>query len=228
MDTALLAYSGISIKMLVDLNLGAELLTMFMVDYEPGGGAKSMTTRSEAYFFLEGQIEAEIEGEKTSFRKRGRVVCGVGVLHGFFNTSSERWLDRESSPNHPAGTPTAGRRPGSNSVPSSGGTARRDNRLRVNGATVMIGGTSGIGLELARECTRLGQEVVISAGAPNGLSIARQTSGAGPRIGVDLYETQAIAGALAPIGHVGTSSSWPSSVTATTSPNMTNRQHCGW
>ncbi len=36
MDTALLAYSGISVKMMVDRGLGAELLVMFMVDYEPG------------------------------------------------------------------------------------------------------------------------------------------------------------------------------------------------
>ena len=40
MDSALLAYSGISVKMLVDSNMGAELLTMFMVDYEPGGAAQ--------------------------------------------------------------------------------------------------------------------------------------------------------------------------------------------
>ncbi|MGH3202245.1 MAG: cupin domain-containing protein, partial [Streptosporangiaceae bacterium] len=39
MDTALLAYSGISVKMMVDAGLGAELCTMFMVDYEPGGAA---------------------------------------------------------------------------------------------------------------------------------------------------------------------------------------------
>jgi hypothetical protein len=41
MDTALLAYSGISVKMMVDRGLGAELLVMFMVDYEPGGAAQA-------------------------------------------------------------------------------------------------------------------------------------------------------------------------------------------
>ncbi len=41
MDTALIVYSGISVKMLVDRNFGADLLTMFTVDYEPGGSAQA-------------------------------------------------------------------------------------------------------------------------------------------------------------------------------------------
>ena len=41
MDTALLAYSGIPAKMMVDRGLGAELLVMLMVDYEPGGAAQA-------------------------------------------------------------------------------------------------------------------------------------------------------------------------------------------
>ena len=54
MDTALLAYSGISVKMMVDRGLGAELLVMFMVDYEPGGAAQAHDHPfEEAYFFLE-------------------------------------------------------------------------------------------------------------------------------------------------------------------------------
>jgi hypothetical protein len=37
MSTALLAYSGIALKMLVDQRLDAQLHTMFMVEYQPGG-----------------------------------------------------------------------------------------------------------------------------------------------------------------------------------------------
>ena len=37
MRTALLVYSGITVKMMVDADLGAQLLTMFMVQYEPRG-----------------------------------------------------------------------------------------------------------------------------------------------------------------------------------------------
>ena len=40
MATALLAYSGIALKMLVDTRLGAVLHQMFMVEYEPGGAAQ--------------------------------------------------------------------------------------------------------------------------------------------------------------------------------------------
>ena len=39
MDIALLVYSGISVKMLVDRVFGADLLTVFTVDYEIGGAA---------------------------------------------------------------------------------------------------------------------------------------------------------------------------------------------
>ena len=39
MATALLVYSGIALKMLVDQRLDAALHTMFMVEYEPGGNA---------------------------------------------------------------------------------------------------------------------------------------------------------------------------------------------
>ena len=39
MRTALLVYSGITVKMMVDCDLGAQLTTMFMVQYEPDGVA---------------------------------------------------------------------------------------------------------------------------------------------------------------------------------------------
>ena len=39
MRTALLVYSGITVKMMVDSDLGAALATMFMVQYEQGGFA---------------------------------------------------------------------------------------------------------------------------------------------------------------------------------------------
>ena len=43
MRTALLVYSGITVKMMVDSDLGAQLQTMFMVQYEPGGPAPTTT-----------------------------------------------------------------------------------------------------------------------------------------------------------------------------------------
>ncbi|MDA8297074.1 MAG: cupin domain-containing protein [Actinomycetota bacterium] len=99
MDSALLAYSGISVKMMVDATLGADLLTMFTVDYEPGGAAQVHDHPfEEAYFFLEGEIEAEIEGAAQRFRAGEVLFCGVGVDHGFFNSGSGRvrWVETQA------------------------------------------------------------------------------------------------------------------------------------
>lgn len=98
MDSALLAYSGISVKMMVDAGLGAELCTMFMVDYEPGGAAQVHDHPfEEAYVFLQGEIEGEIDGEVRTFRAGEVLFCGVGALHGFFNTGTGhvRWIETQ-------------------------------------------------------------------------------------------------------------------------------------
>ena len=104
MDTALLAYSGISVKMLVDRAFGADLLTMFTVDYEAGGAAQPHDHPfEEAYVFLAGEIEAEIDGEPHTFRAGDVVFAGVGCVHGFYNTGSGRvrWLETQA-PQPPA------------------------------------------------------------------------------------------------------------------------------
>jgi mannose-6-phosphate isomerase-like protein (cupin superfamily) len=104
MDTALLAYSGISVKMLVDRNFGAELLTMFTVDYEPLGAAQVHDHPfEEAYFFLAGEIEGVIDGRSYTIRAGDVVFAGVGVTHGFFNTGEGRvrWIETQA-PQPPA------------------------------------------------------------------------------------------------------------------------------
>jgi quercetin dioxygenase-like cupin family protein len=104
MDTALLAYSGISVKMMVDKSLGAHLLTMFMVDYEPGGAAQVHDhPYEEAYFFLEGEIEAELDGQPYTLRAGDVVWAGVGSTHGFFNSGAGRvrWVETQA-PQPPA------------------------------------------------------------------------------------------------------------------------------
>jgi quercetin dioxygenase-like cupin family protein len=98
-DTALVVYSGISVKMLVDRVFGSELLTMFTVDYEPGGSAQVHDHPfEEAYFFLDGEIEAELEGETRTIRAGDVVFAGVGATHGFFNTGSGRvrWIETQA------------------------------------------------------------------------------------------------------------------------------------
>jgi quercetin dioxygenase-like cupin family protein len=99
MDTALLAYSGISVKMMVDRGLGAELLVMFMVDYEPGGAAQAHDHPfEEAYFFLEGEIDAELDGIAYRLRAGDILFAGVGSTHGFYNTGRGRvrWIETQA------------------------------------------------------------------------------------------------------------------------------------
>jgi quercetin dioxygenase-like cupin family protein len=99
MDTALLAYSGISVKMMVDRGLGAELLVMFMVDYEPGGAAQAHDHPfEEAYFFLDGEIEAELDGIAYKLRAGDVLFAGVGSTHGFYNTGRGRvrWIETQA------------------------------------------------------------------------------------------------------------------------------------
>jgi quercetin dioxygenase-like cupin family protein len=104
MDTALLAYSGISVKMLIDRGLGADLLTMFTVDYEVGGAAQAHDHPfEEAYFFLEGEIEAELDGKPYRLRAGDVVFAGVGSVHGFWNAGPDRvrWIETQA-PQPPA------------------------------------------------------------------------------------------------------------------------------
>ena len=104
MDTALLAYSGISVKMLVDRGFGADLLSMFTVDYEVGGAAQAHDHPfEETYFFLAGEVEAELDGRPYTLRAGDVVFAGVGSVHGFWNTGSERvrWIETQA-PQPPA------------------------------------------------------------------------------------------------------------------------------
>lgn len=104
MDTAILAYSGISVRMLVDRNLGADHVTMFTVDYEVGGAAQAHDHPfEEAYVFLAGQIEAELDGQHYTFGPGDVVFAPVGSVHGFYNTGTERvrWIETQA-PQPPA------------------------------------------------------------------------------------------------------------------------------
>lgn len=99
MDTALLAYSGISVKMLIDRAFGADLVTMFTVDYEVGGAAQAHDHPfEEAYVFLAGEIEAELDGRRYTLRAGDVVFAGVGSVHGFWNVGNERvrWIETQA------------------------------------------------------------------------------------------------------------------------------------
>ncbi len=104
MDTALLAYSGISVKMLVDRTLGADLLTMFTVDYEVGGAAQSHAHPfEETYFYLAGECQAELDGRPYTLRAGDVIFAGVDSVHGFWNDGPGRvrWIETQA-PQPPA------------------------------------------------------------------------------------------------------------------------------
>jgi quercetin dioxygenase-like cupin family protein len=104
MATALLAYSGIAVKMLVDQRLDAQLHTMFMVEYQPGGVAhKHDHPFEEAYVILDGEVDAEADEERYVLKPGDTLWTGVGCIHAFYNNSGDRvrWLETQA-PQPPA------------------------------------------------------------------------------------------------------------------------------
>jgi quercetin dioxygenase-like cupin family protein len=98
MRTALLVYSGISVKMMVDSDLGANLSTMFMVQYEPGGFAGPHDhPLEETYLILEGEVDAEFDGATYRLGPGDVAWAGVGCVHGFRSTGARvRWLETQA------------------------------------------------------------------------------------------------------------------------------------
>jgi quercetin dioxygenase-like cupin family protein len=104
MRTALLVYSGITVKMMVDSDLGAQLQTMFMVQYEPGGVAGTHDhPLEETYLVLEGEVDASFDGDVHRLRPGDVAWAGVGCVHGFSNPADRpvRWLETQA-PQPPA------------------------------------------------------------------------------------------------------------------------------
>jgi quercetin dioxygenase-like cupin family protein len=99
MRTALLVYSGISVKMMVDSDLGAFLSTMFMVQYVPGGFAGAHDHPfEEAYLILEGTTDAVFDGVPYRLEVGDIAFAGVGSTHEFSNPGDGpvRWLETQA------------------------------------------------------------------------------------------------------------------------------------
>jgi len=103
MRTALLVYSGISLKMMVDSDLGAVLHTMFMVQYEPDGVAGPHDhPLEEAYLILEGEVDATFDGEEYRLQPGDIAWAGAGCVHSFRATGAPvRWVETQA-PQMPA------------------------------------------------------------------------------------------------------------------------------
>jgi mannose-6-phosphate isomerase-like protein (cupin superfamily) len=99
MRTALLVYSGITVKMMVDSDLGAQLSTMFMVQYEPAGVAGAHDhPLEETYLFLEGEADGWFDGVQYRLKPGDIAWAGVGCIHEFRNATPGivRWLETQA------------------------------------------------------------------------------------------------------------------------------------
>ncbi|BCB84959.1 hypothetical protein Psuf_022720 [Phytohabitans suffuscus] len=99
MRTALLVYSGITVKMMVDSDLGADLSTMFMVQYQPDGVAGAHDHPfEETYLILEGATDATFDGATYRLEVGDVAWAGVGCVHGFANAGDGpvRWLETQA------------------------------------------------------------------------------------------------------------------------------------
>ncbi len=104
MRTALLVYSGITVKMMVDSELGAQLSTMFMVQYEERGVAGPHDHPfEETYLILAGAVDASFEGERVRLETGDVAWAGAGCVHAFTNPGPGvvRWLETQA-PQPPA------------------------------------------------------------------------------------------------------------------------------
>jgi quercetin dioxygenase-like cupin family protein len=104
MRTALLVYSGISVKMMVDTDLGAQLQTMFMVQYEERGVAGAHDHPfEETYMIVEGRTDAKFDDEPYRLEVGDIAFAGVGCVHEFSNPGPGivRWLETQA-PQPPA------------------------------------------------------------------------------------------------------------------------------
>ncbi|MPZ52134.1 MAG: cupin domain-containing protein [Acidimicrobiia bacterium] len=99
MRTALLVYSGITVKMMADTDLGTQLQTMFMVQYEPDGFAGAHDHPfEETYLILDGGVDAVFDGETFRLETGDIAFAGVGCVHEFANPGTERvrWLETQA------------------------------------------------------------------------------------------------------------------------------------
>jgi len=99
MRTALLVYSGITLKMMSDSDLGAQLSTMFMVQYEPRGLAGAHDhPLEETYLILDGEADGVFDGVRYRLHPGDVAFAGVGAVHEFSNPTDTtvRWLETQS------------------------------------------------------------------------------------------------------------------------------------
>ncbi len=98
MRTALLVYSGITVKMMVDSDLGAVLSTMFMVQYDSDGAAgRHDHPFEETYLILDGIVDASFDDITYRLGPGDVAWAGAGCVHGFAAVGTPvRWLETQA------------------------------------------------------------------------------------------------------------------------------------
>ena len=79
--------------------LGAQHLTLFMVEFQPGGAGNIHGSPFRRVVFLaEGEAEAILDGKTYHVKAGDYVWTGVGGTHGFFNrgTIPVRWIETQT------------------------------------------------------------------------------------------------------------------------------------
>ena len=98
MATAALQYSGITVKMLVDKRLDAQLQTMFMVGYQPGAVAHPHDHPfEESYVMLAGEVEFVADDQRYTLHPGDVFWTGVGCIHAFYEVEGNPVLWLETS-----------------------------------------------------------------------------------------------------------------------------------
>ena len=98
MANAVLAYSGIAVKMLVDQRLDAQLHTMFMVDYQPRACANPHDHPfEESYYILGGEVDVVADDDRYTLRPGDFFWTGTGCVHAFYETQGQPVLWLETS-----------------------------------------------------------------------------------------------------------------------------------
>ncbi len=209
MRTALLVYSGITVKMMVDSDLGAQLSTMFMVQYAPDGvGRRPRPSVRGDLLLPRGRAEATFDGERYELGPGDVAWAGVGACTASA-TSATRcagWRLRRRSRRPPL-LPVRARL----GLPA-GGQGMTDGPPPL---VVVVGGTAGIGREIARRYADAGDGSSLTGRDASARDGRQGVGGDRAGIALDLSEPASIAAALADVGRVD----------HVVSPRSTRHQH---